>query len=175
MHPDVTRVISRAVTRANRPRQVLRGGAAAASADARHRAPGYRRRRALPRRHAFSSLLMRSGTPQCSCPLRILKSKEDPMVKIAFVVAAAVLTTAPLVTPAKAQGVKMAQVDMQTGLHIDDPAHYSRDRRRYDSNATVGVGPGGVTISPRQRCRMETTTIKRDDGRRITRREHVCN
>ena len=39
------------------------------------------------------------------------------MMKIAFVVAAAVLTTAPLVTPAKAQGVKMAQVDMQTGLH----------------------------------------------------------
>jgi hypothetical protein len=43
------------------------------------------------------------------------------MMKIAFVVAAAVLMTAPLVTPAKAQGVKMAQVDMQTGLHIDDP------------------------------------------------------
>jgi hypothetical protein len=97
------------------------------------------------------------------------------MMKIAFVVAAAVLTTVPLVTPAKAQGVKMAQVDMQTGLHIDDPAHYSGDRRRYDSNTTVGVGPSGVTIGPRQRCRMETTTIKRDDGRRITRRGHVCN
>ncbi len=104
------------------------------------------------------------------------------MMKIAFVVAAAVLTTAPLATPAKAQGVKMAQVDMQTGLHIDDPANYSRDRRRYDSNAAVGVGPGGVTIGPRQRCRMarqrcrmETNTIKRDDGRRITRRERVCN
>src|SRR3981081_3881427 len=98
-----------------------------------------------------------------------------PMMKIAFVVAAAVLTTVPLVTPAKAQGVKLAQVDMQTGLHIDDPAHYSRDRRRYDSNATVGIGQSGVTIGPRQRCRMETTTIKRDDGRRITRREHVGN
>jgi kynurenine formamidase len=97
------------------------------------------------------------------------------MVKIAFVVAAAALTTAPLVTPAKAQGVKIAQVDMQTGLHIDDPAHYSRDRRRYDSNATVGVGPGGVTIGPRQRCRMETTTIERGDGRRITRRKRVCD
>ena len=97
------------------------------------------------------------------------------MMKIAFVVAAAVLTTAPLVTPAKAQGVKLAQVDMQTGLHIDDPAHYSGNRRRYDSSATVGVGPGGVTIGPRQRCRMEATTIKRDDGRRITRRERVCN
>ena len=49
------------------------------------------------------------------------------MMKIAFVVAAAALTTVPLVTPAKAQGVEMAQVDMQTGLHLDDPAHYSRD------------------------------------------------
>ena len=101
-------------------------------------------------------------------------------MKIALVVATAVLTTVPLVTPANAQGVKMAQVDMKTGLHIDDPAHYSRDRhsrdrRRYDSNATVGVGPGGVTIGPRQHCRMETNTIKRDDGRRITRRERVCN
>jgi hypothetical protein len=74
------------------------------------------------------------------------------MMKITFVVTAAVLTTVPLVTPAKAQGVKMAQVDMQTGLHIDDPAHYSRDRRRHDSNATVGVGPGGVTIGRRQNC-----------------------
>ena len=97
------------------------------------------------------------------------------MIKIAFVVAAAVLTTVPLVTPAKAQGVNMAQVDMQTGLHLDDPAHYSRDRRRYDSNATVGAGPGGVTVGPRQRCRMETTTIERDDGRRITRKERRCD
>ena len=98
------------------------------------------------------------------------------MMKIAPVVAAAVLTAAPLFTPAKAQGVKMAQVDMQTGRHIEDrdPGYY-REHRRYDSNATVGVGPGGVTIGPRQRCRMETTTIKRDDGRRITRRERVCD
>src|SRR5258707_14564462 len=83
-----------------------------------------------------------------------------PIMKVALVVAPAVLTTPPLATPAKAQGVKMAQVDMQTGLHIDDPANYSRDRRRYDSNAAVGVGPGGVTIGPRQRCRIETNTIK---------------
>jgi hypothetical protein len=34
------------------------------------------------------------------------------MMKIAFVVAAALLTTVPLVIPAKAKGVKMAQVDM---------------------------------------------------------------
>jgi len=97
------------------------------------------------------------------------------MMKIALAVAAAaaMLTTAPLVTPAKAQGVKMAQgVDVQIGRDRDD--RY-RDRRRYDSDTTVGVGPGGVTIGPRQRCRMETTTIERDDGRRITRRERRCD
>jgi len=98
------------------------------------------------------------------------------MVKITLAVAAAaaVLTTAPLATPAKAQGVKMAQgVDVQIGRDRDD--RYYRDRHRYDSDTTVGVGPGGVTIGPRQRCRMETTTIERDDGRRITRRERRCD
>ena len=97
------------------------------------------------------------------------------MMKIALAVAAAaaVLTTAPLVTPVKA--VEMAQgVDVQIGRDRDD--RYDRDRRgRYDSDATVGVGPGGVTIGPRQRCRMETTTIERDDGRRITRKERRCD
>ena len=96
------------------------------------------------------------------------------MMKIALAVATAavVLTTAPLVTPAKAQGVKMAQVDVQIGRDRDDRDY--RDRRRYDSDTTVGVGPGGVTVGPRQRCRMETTTIETDDGRRITRRERRC-
>jgi hypothetical protein len=100
------------------------------------------------------------------------------MMKIALAVAAAaaVLTTAPLGTPAKAQSVRMAQVDVQTGRHLDDrDDRYYRDRRGYDSDATVGVGPGGVTIGPRQRCHMETTTIERDDGRRITRRERRCD
>jgi len=99
------------------------------------------------------------------------------MMKIAFAVAAAaaVLTTAPLVTPAKAQGVQVAQgVDVQIGRDRDD--RYDRDRRRgYDSDVTVGLGPGGVSIGPRQRCRMETTTIERDDGRTITRRERRCD
>jgi hypothetical protein len=95
-------------------------------------------------------------------------------ITLAVAAAAAVLTTAPLVTPAKAQGVKMAQVDVQIGRDRDD--RYDRDRRRqYDSDTTVGVGPGGVTVGPRQRCRMETTTIERDDGRRITRRERRCD
>jgi len=78
------------------------------------------------------------------------------MMKIALaVLAAAAVLTAPLAIPAKAQGVKMTQVDMQTGRHLDDrdPGYYG-ERRGYDSNATVGVGPGGVTIDPRHRCRV---------------------
>jgi hypothetical protein len=87
------------------------------------------------------------------------------MIKIALAVAAtaAVLTTAPLVTPADAQGVKMAQVDVQIGRDRD------RDWRR-DRDATVGIGPGGIRIGPRERCRMVTTTVERG-GRMITRRE----
>jgi hypothetical protein len=96
------------------------------------------------------------------------------MMKIALAVAAAaaVLTTAPLVTPAKA--VKVAQgVDVQIGRDRDD--RYDRDRRQlFDSNTTVGIGPTGVTIGPRQRCRMETTTNERD-GRWITREERRCD
>jgi hypothetical protein len=99
------------------------------------------------------------------------------MMKIALAVAAAaaLLTTAPFVAPAEAQGVNMAQgVDVQIGRDRDD--RYDRDRRRrYDSDTTVGVGPGGVTVGPRQRCCMVTTTIERDDGRRITRRERRCD
>ena len=99
------------------------------------------------------------------------------MMKIALAVAAAaaVLTTAPLATPVKAQGVKMAQgVDVQIGRDRDD--RYDRDRRqRYDSDTTVGVGPGGVTVGPGQRCRMVTTTIEREDGRMIRRKERRCD
>jgi hypothetical protein len=85
--------------------------------------------------------------------------------------ATAVLTTAPLATPTKAQDLKMAQgVDVQIGRDRSD--RYDRDRRRDD--ATVGIGPGGITIGPRQRCRMVTTTIERGD-RTITRRERRCD
>ena len=96
-------------------------------------------------------------------------------ITLAVTAAAAVLTTAPLATPAKAEGVKMAQgVDVQIGRDRDD--RYDRDRRRrYDSDTTVGVGSGGVTVGPRQRCRMVTTTVERDDGRRITRQECRCD
>jgi hypothetical protein len=99
------------------------------------------------------------------------------MMKIALAAtaAAAVLTTAPLVTPAKAEGVKMAQgVDVQVGRDRD---RYDRDyyRDRRDRDVTVGIGPGGVRVGPGERCRMVTTTVERDDGRSITRRERRCD
>ncbi len=94
------------------------------------------------------------------------------MMKIAFVVAAAVsvLTTGPLTTSAKAQGIDV-QIGRDRYDRYDD--RYDRDRRRNDY--TVGVGPGGVTVGPRQRCRTVTTRIERDDGRMITRRERQCD
>jgi len=96
------------------------------------------------------------------------------MMKTALAVsaAAALLTTAPIVTPAKA--VKVAQgVDVQIGRDRDD--RYDRDdRQRFDSDTTVGIGPGGVTIGPRERCRIETITNERD-GRWLTREERRCD
>jgi hypothetical protein len=97
------------------------------------------------------------------------------MMKITFAVAAAtaVLMTAPLLGgtfPAEAQNLKMAQgVDVQIGRDRDD-----RDRRR-DRDVTVGVGSGGVTVGPRQNCRMVTTTVQRDNGRTVTRKERRCD
>jgi hypothetical protein len=100
------------------------------------------------------------------------------MMKIALAAAAAaaMLTTAPLVTPVKAESVKMAQgVDVQVGRDRDSryDRDYGYDRERRGSDVTVGVGPGGVTVG--KRCHYETTTIDRDDGRRITRREKICD
>jgi len=64
----------------------------------------------------------------------------------------------------------MAQgVDVQIGRDRDD-----RDRRR-DRDVTVGVGSGGVTVGPRQNCRMVTTTVQRDNGRTVTRKERRCD
>ena len=102
------------------------------------------------------------------------------MMKIAMaaIAAAAVLTTAPLVTPVKAEGVKMAQgVDVQVGPGRDRyyDRDYRHDRDYRDRDVTVGVGPGGVRVGPRERCRMVTTTVEREDGRSITRRERRCD
>ena len=73
---------------------------------------------------------------------------------LATVAALAALTTAPLVTPAQAEGVNMAQVDMRTGLHFDerDP-NYDRQRRAYEPGATVGVSPDARSTSGRSAVR----------------------
>ena len=97
------------------------------------------------------------------------------MMKIALTaaLAAAVLLPGPLLVgsvPAKAQNLKMAQVDVQLGRDRDDSY-----RHRRDSDVTVGIGPGGVTVGPRRNCRMVTTTIDRGDGRMMTRRERRCD
>jgi hypothetical protein len=101
------------------------------------------------------------------------------MIKIALAATAAavMLSTAPLVTPVKAEGVKMAQgVDVQVGPGRDRyDRDYYRDRDRRDRDVTVGVGPGGVRVGPREHCRMVTTTVEREDGRSITRRERRCD
>jgi hypothetical protein len=101
------------------------------------------------------------------------------MIKIALAVTAtaAVLTTAPLVTSLKAEGIKMAQgVDVQVGGERDRyDRDYRYDRDRRDRDVTVGIGPGGVRVDPRERCRMVTTTVEREDGRSITRRERRCD
>ncbi len=100
------------------------------------------------------------------------------MTKIALAVATAtaVLTAAPLFVgaiSAKAENIKMAQVDVQIGRDRDERG--SRIRR--DEGVTVGVSPRGVIVGPRrlQNCRTVTTTVERDDGRRVKRTERRCD
>ncbi|MBO4225241.1 hypothetical protein [Bradyrhizobium neotropicale] len=73
------------------------------------------------------------------------------MVKIDLAMVAVLAT---LVTPAKVDGVNMAQVDMRTGLHFDerDPS-YDRQRRAYEPGAIVGVSPDARPTARRRTVR----------------------
>jgi hypothetical protein len=97
------------------------------------------------------------------------------------VAAAALLAVSLVATPGNAQDSRLARQDLRLAQGLDIQIGRDRDdgyrRGRSDSDATVGVGPGGVTVGPRRRenCRMVTTTIERDDGRIITRRARRCD
>jgi hypothetical protein len=80
------------------------------------------------------------------------------MMKTALaVLAAAAVLTAPLVTPAKAQGVKMTQVDMQTGRHLDDrdPGYYRERRGTTPTPLLASVHDNAATWGP---PRLNSTT-----------------
>jgi hypothetical protein len=70
------------------------------------------------------------------------------MRKIALAVAAAVaaLTTAPLITQAT------AQIDMRTGLHLDDrdPNAFYKERRQ-GQDAAANTAPQGRAQPPREK------------------------
>jgi hypothetical protein len=103
--------------------------------------------------------------------IRVQPQGVPDMMKIAFSVAAAaaILFTAPISMPVQAQSL-----DVQVGRDRD--RDFDRDRRhRYESGTTVGIGPGGVTVGRRDRCRTVTTTVERDDGRMIKKRERICD
>jgi len=100
------------------------------------------------------------------------------MILLVVAAAAAVATAAPLsagTISANAGSLQMAQagVDVQIGGDRDRDRDIRRDRR--DPGVTVGVGPGGVRLGPRERCRTVTTTVQRDDGRTVTRKERQCD
>ncbi len=96
------------------------------------------------------------------------------MTRILLATAAA-LTIVPVFggpAPARADdgpAIRMAQV------YIDHDRDRDRYDRRHDRDLTVGVGPGGVHVGPRQHCRTVTTWVDRDDGRRVKRTERRCD
>jgi hypothetical protein len=115
---------------------------------------------------------------------------------LAAATAAAVMIAVPWFAgsvPARAEGLKMAQagVDVQIGRDRDEKSvrdrdeKNRRDRDRRDEgakhdeggkNLTIGVGPKGIEIGPkeRERCKTVTTTVERD-GRKETSRERRCD
>jgi hypothetical protein len=109
------------------------------------------------------------------------QTEDTRMKKFTFVMAAvaAIFTVTPLFvggSPAKADNLKMAQgVDVRIDGDRDD--HGRRNRRDRDRDVTVGVGPGGIAIGPRERqhCRTVTTTVERDNGRKVQRTERRCD
>jgi hypothetical protein len=74
-----------------------------------------------------------------------------------------------------APGLQVAQ-NVQVEPYRDRDRDRDRDYRdRNDAGVTIGVGPGGVRVGPREHCRTVTTTVTRDDGRTVARKERRCD
>jgi hypothetical protein len=100
---------------------------------------------------------------------------------VLFVATAAVLSTAaplfagPISANAGSFQIAQAGVDVQVGRDRDRDRDRDEHRDRRDLGVTIGVGPGGVRVGPREHCRTVTTTVQRDDGRTVTRKERRCD
>jgi hypothetical protein len=113
-------------------------------------------------------------------------------ITLAVATAAAMMMAAPLMVgsiPAKAESLKMAQIDVQVGRDRDEKViHRDRDEkvivrdrderfhreRHHDKDVTVGIGSSGVVLG-RDHCRTVTTMVDRDNGRRVKRTERHCD
>jgi hypothetical protein len=102
---------------------------------------------------------------------------------LAAATATAMIAAAPWFAgsvPAKAEGLQMAQsgVDVQIGRDRDAgrdrDERARRDRRDEGKDVSIGVGPKGIVVGPKERCKNVTTTVERD-GRKETTRERRCD
>lgn len=96
---------------------------------------------------------------------------------LAVATAAAVMIAVPCYAgsvPAKAEGLMVAQagVDVQIGRDRDQKDR--RDRRDQGGDVTIGIGPKGIELGPKERCKTVTTTVERD-GQKETTRERRCD
>ena len=94
---------------------------------------------------------------------------------LAAAAAAAMFTSAPSFAGSSSDQGQILTLAQAT---IEVPIGRDRDDRRYRNrrdDVTVGVGPSGVRVGPRERCRTVTTMTERDDGRRVKRTERRCD
>jgi hypothetical protein len=115
----------------------------------------------------------------------VIEERNTPMMKmtLAAATAAAMMIAVPWFAgsvPAKAEGLRMAQagVDVQIGRDRDDKDRRDkRDegaKRDEGGNLTIGIGPKGVEVGPKERCKTVTTTVERE-GRKETTSERRCD
>jgi hypothetical protein len=100
---------------------------------------------------------------------------------LAAATATAMIAAAPWFVgsvPAKAEGLQLAQgLDVQVGRDRDQKDRDEkarRDKRDENKDVTIGIGPKGLVVGPKENCKTVTTTVERD-GRKETSRERRCD